>query len=575
MSYWKSRSLTNPAVSAFVPLLALVCSLMLFPSNYAKSDAAALIQAQDLKYPSSSPRQAPCVVWTDPQVPPKVALLCIHGLGLHKGTFTDFGRQMCKSGIATYAMDMRGFGEYVEKKKHPKLDFDGCLVDIKYALEQIRKNNPGIPVVILGESMGGAIALRATALYPELISGLISSVPAGDRFSLGDAAAKVGLSAIFGGMNKPVERVGETVVEHATKNPELKRRWMSDPLVRLNFTPNELLQFNSFMNENFEVARAIKETPVLFIQGANDRLVRPAGTWKLYDRLATPSRQLVLSKTSEHLIFEEGQFSAEDLNFVRTWINRNILAQKAKVSPPVVPSPGSPTAVPGVGSSSAVPGVGATSPPTVSSVSNPNGSRHSSDVESPAMINYWIELYREEKLYRCNNKMQFRSGDVIRFHLIPDTDGFAYLVMTAGTSGKSQLLFPNPEGGRDNFLHKGKDYSIPSSSWLQFDKTPGTERMKLLFSKSPINVVPETIGEHYVTCYVSPDSSGAKDLVPTRMKLTWDDPKPVLIPDDFAGISQITHAGVSGGASSLVRLASGGTGFNGAIVSADIALTHE
>jgi len=29
-----------------------------------------------------------------------------------QGTYADFGKEMSKAGIATYAVDMRGFGEY-------------------------------------------------------------------------------------------------------------------------------------------------------------------------------------------------------------------------------------------------------------------------------------------------------------------------------------------------------------------------------------------------------------------------------------------------------------------------------
>ncbi|MBS1989701.1 MAG: alpha/beta fold hydrolase [Cyanobacteria bacterium SZAS LIN-3] len=539
-------------------LMSFVCassaqSLTLVSTPYQHQDS----YVRPLKYPTAQPKPAPCLVWTDPQVKPRVALLCVHGLGLHKGTYSEFGKEMCKAGITTYALDMRGFGEYIEQKKRPQMDFDGCLVDIKAALEQIHKDNPGLPVVLLGESMGGAIALRATALYPELVSGLISSVPAGDRFSLGETETKIGMRAFFGDEDEPIENVGAAVIEHATAKSDLRRHWMSDPLARMTFTAHELMQFNSFMKKNFEAARSIKTTPVLFVQGANDRLIRPAGTWKLYDRLGTSSRQLVLSKTNEHLIFEEGQFSPEDLNFVRTWIDRNVthldpavLASASKLSA-VASSPATATA---------------TQPPTPATT-------HSIAMTASARINFWIELFREGKLYRCNNKMQFKSGDVIRFHLIPENDGYAYLVMTAGTSGKSQVLFPPNESASDNFLHKGHDYAVPIDNWLQFDKTPGIEHLSLIFSKDRITPTPETLEQRYVTCYVSHDTSGAKDLVPTRMKLSWDDPKPVLIPDDFSGISQIKRNGADG--SSLVRLMTGESSTPGGVLSADIALKHE
>ena len=124
---------------------------------------------------------------------------------------------MAKSGIAAYAIDLRGFGESQEESEHSELDFDGCLVDIKAMLEKIRKIHPGLPVIILGESMGGAIALRATALYPDLVDGLISSVPARDRFGITGSEAivgvKAGLRTLFGGFRKPMKNVALAAVD--------------------------------------------------------------------------------------------------------------------------------------------------------------------------------------------------------------------------------------------------------------------------------------------------------------------------------------------------------------------------
>jgi hypothetical protein len=43
----------------------------------------------------------------------------------------------------------------------------------------------------------------------------------------------------------------------------------------------------------------------------------------------------------------------------------------------------------------------------------------------------------------------------------------------------------------------------------------------------------------YLTAYVSDDMSGSKDLVPTRMQLSWDDPTPVILPDQVPGQEKI------------------------------------
>jgi acylglycerol lipase len=267
---------------------------------------------------------APCLAWIDPDVEPKAVLLCVHGLGLHNGTYEDFGKRMSKLGLATYAIDMRGFGSWMQAKGREMVDFEGCMLDLHNTLKAIRKANPGLPIFLLGESMGGAIALRGAAMYPDMISGLISSVPAGDRFEQKKTALRVAYH-LLSAPNKPID-VGTSVIEQATKDPQLRQVWGNDPLARLKLTPNELLQFQRFMNQNHESAKKIKCTPVLIVQGCKDRLVRPEGTVELYNELGTKDRELVLIENSEHLIFEENQFNDQVIDLVKDWINARLPA---------------------------------------------------------------------------------------------------------------------------------------------------------------------------------------------------------------------------------------------------------
>jgi alpha-beta hydrolase superfamily lysophospholipase len=273
----------------------------------------------------------PCLAWIDPDVEPKAVLLCVHGLGLYNGTYEPFGKRMAKLGIATYAIDMRGFGSWMEAKGRQRVDFEAALADVGAVLKVIRRAHPGLPVFLLGESMGGAIALQATALYPDLIDGVISSVPAGDRFQQKRTALKVALR-LLANPNKPFD-VGTHVIEQATEKPEVREAWSKDPLARINISPRELLQFQAFMNNNHAAARKIKATPVLIVQGCRDRLVRPEGTVELYNELATADRQLVLVPSAEHLIFEEEQFNDEIVDLTVGWINGH-LSKKAAAGKP-------------------------------------------------------------------------------------------------------------------------------------------------------------------------------------------------------------------------------------------------
>ncbi|MBA3856741.1 MAG: hypothetical protein C0507_07515, partial [Cyanobacteria bacterium PR.3.49] len=118
----------------------------------------------------------------------------------------------------------------------------------------------------------------------------------------------------------------------------------------------------------------------------------------------------------------------------------------------------------------------------------------------------------------------------------------------------------------ENYLKKGQDYPIPSKGWMAFDANPGTEQLGLVFGQEKIAIKPEMLKNRELTAFVSPSQNGSKDLCPTRMKLSWDDPMPVMLPDDFQPLSQVARAQES----SLVRL----TSTSGAMVSANIQLLH-
>lgn len=593
-----SKKLTKPALAAFAALSLAGTTGLLGLGTAATAWAANPGDgSKTLRVPTAEAKSAPQISWLPPAgVKPQVAMLCIHGFSLHKGCFNAFGKVMAKDGVAVYALDLRGFGESKSKAIHTELDFDGSMADIKAVLQQIHKTHPGLPVIVLGESMGGAIALRAAALYPDLVSGLIASVPARDRFGMSEEerefAEKAGIQTIFGGYSRTMHNAALAAVKKISDKEEVRAEWTNDPLMRTNFSPKEFVQLDGFMSKNLEAAAMVKDKPVLFIQGTNDKLIRPAGTWKLFERLGTPNRQLVLSKNSEHLIFEEGQYRQDDLKFVLSWINNNIshldvMADSHEKLPVVASkaeySSGGTDPNEQVEMMAAVLNGGSTDRSASANGSSENRIASLAPAELPKpkeefqfknklqtnerpKISYWIELYRGGKVFRCNNKMEFKTGDAIRFHLIPESDGYAYLVMKASSTGKSDVLFPNKTYGSKNFLIKGQDYPIPSQGWMAFDSNPGTEQLGLVFGKEAMAVTPETLKNGQMTAWVSSTDDGSKDLCPTRLKLTWDDPMPVMLPEDFKPMTQVARASES----SLVRL----TSTSGGMIAANIQLLH-
>jgi len=265
--------------------------------------------------------EAPCLSWLNPLGKPKAVILCVHGLGLHSGSYEKFGKAMSARGYAVYAVDVRGFGSWMEAKGREKCDFKNCSDDIVATLKVLRMANPGVPIFLLGESMGGAIALDVAADNQALMNGLISAVPAAERFKTGRTDLKVFLRLVTGNRKVNVEK---SVVNQATADPALREEWSEDPLGKMNLSAGELVQFQVFMNDNHERARKIDRLPVLLVQGGKDKLVKPEGTREIFEELVTQDKIMAMVNGAEHLVYEEGQFTPEVLNLTDEWIVKHL-----------------------------------------------------------------------------------------------------------------------------------------------------------------------------------------------------------------------------------------------------------
>lgn len=61
----------------------------------------------------------------------------------------------------------------------------------------------------------------------------------------------------------------------------------------MDFSANELVRFQKFMDENHEIIKEIMTTPILFVQGCNDRLVKSKSTFELFDDVGVKDKTLL------------------------------------------------------------------------------------------------------------------------------------------------------------------------------------------------------------------------------------------------------------------------------------------
>lgn len=261
-----------------------------------------------------------------PRNEPREVLLCVHGLGFSSKSFTEFGRLMAARGFAVYAMDVRGFGAWMQRNGEDRVDFEACLSDVENALRKLRSAYPHKPIYLIGESMGGAIVMRAASRNPQLVDGVVSSVPSSDRYAKLSSEIVIGAHYLED-KDKPMDLKPE-VLDRTTADPSLRAKFAAEPTNRMKLTPKELKQFNEFMKGNSDAAALITSTPVLMLAGFKDRLVKPEGTIELFNMLSTQDKMLMIVGDGEHLLLEENQLTGQLTQMLSDWITTESLTRR-------------------------------------------------------------------------------------------------------------------------------------------------------------------------------------------------------------------------------------------------------
>jgi acylglycerol lipase len=110
----------------------------------------------------------------------KAAILGVHGFNDYSNAFAMPGEAMAKDGIATYAYDQRGFGQAPDRNFWPGRRI--LAEDLATASRYVRSRHPGVPLYLLGESMGGAVVIVAatgeTGAPRPVADGVILAAPA-------------------------------------------------------------------------------------------------------------------------------------------------------------------------------------------------------------------------------------------------------------------------------------------------------------------------------------------------------------------------------------------------------------
>jgi alpha-beta hydrolase superfamily lysophospholipase len=208
-----------------------------------------------------------------PSVDPWAVIVALHGMNDYAEAFTLPGPYWAAEGITTYAYDQRGFGRAPDRGVWGGVTL--MSQDLRTAVALARAAHPGAIVAVVGESMGGAVAIAAFAS---------DDPPAADRLVLASPAvwgwdaqplayrAALWLTAHVA----PSSRVEAPnwLVSHiqASDNLEELRRMGRDRNMIFRTRTDTLYGLVSLMQQARQDLGRVR-APVLFQYGAHDQII--------------------------------------------------------------------------------------------------------------------------------------------------------------------------------------------------------------------------------------------------------------------------------------------------------------
>jgi alpha-beta hydrolase superfamily lysophospholipase len=215
----------------------------------------------------------------------EAVVLALHGFNDYDNAFAGPGEAWARDGIATYAYDQRGFGRAAGRGRWPGRSV--LAADAAAAALVLRRLYPKVPLYLLGESMGGAVAVVAMTgesgtPIPD-VDGVILVAPAvWGRATMGllpRAALWVGVRLTPG-----LTLTGRGLHIMASDNIAMLRALSHDPLVIKATRIDAIYGLVALMDAALAAAPKLRP-PLLVMSGKEDQIIPRAATRRFVEAL--------------------------------------------------------------------------------------------------------------------------------------------------------------------------------------------------------------------------------------------------------------------------------------------------
>lgn len=258
----------------------------------------------------------------------RAVVVMLHGSGSHSGGLSHLAEYLASEAFQVYAYDYPGFG-YSRGRRAISPPFDQLQHELSEYLTLVHNRHPGLSLFIVGESMGGSLAIYSD-IYGELDADGVILCGAAFDYPPDTNAFLRGLARLFGFFNEDFTLV-PVELDDLTRSEASKARFLADPLMVTDRIPvghvNRLMETIHSMHPDLSKV----QIPFYIQHGSEDRVAPLSGVEDLYRLAASKDKEMTVYPGLMHAILHEPEWLtvADDMT---DWISLRIGAKQIKLS---------------------------------------------------------------------------------------------------------------------------------------------------------------------------------------------------------------------------------------------------
>jgi len=250
---------------------------------------------------------------------PRALMLALHGFKDYSNAFATLGPYLATQGILTFAYDQRGFGATARRGRWG--GEERLIADLKTLTRLLRKRHPGLPLFLLGESMGGAVIMASATQADTGADGIVLVAPAVWSRDTMHPIQRWALKVVAHTLPF-LELTGSGLEIRPSDNLDMLRAYRADPLVIKGTRVDALWGVTNLMDLAMTRAGRLPG-PTLVLYGEHDEIIPDGAFCALLDRIPADRRDIrvVLYREGWHMLTRDLQ-GKRVMADIAAWLQR-------------------------------------------------------------------------------------------------------------------------------------------------------------------------------------------------------------------------------------------------------------